>query len=270
VSAPVTREVARVDIPDRSVVLHEDGEIVIGRDTRCTLAFPDEARLSRRAVRIQALETGVMITNLSRTHGLVVDAEGALSRLLPASPEGPTGSYVLGNGTAVVSGPSWEGSSFVVTVVVPRRAEVAAPFSSPGHTGTATEEPLRLRTRTKEFLTTLMLCRTRLVDATDLSAPPAVPQLTRQILEATNSWHLLRGFDTDEVTRNRLTGRVHEHLKALRAKLVRSGLVTRGARLTPAMMVDHLVVTGTVTRAHLALLDDDEWLRHQERLWWDV
>ncbi|NMO90374.1 FHA domain-containing protein [Actinomycetospora sp. TBRC 11914] len=264
------RETARIRGGDRTVVLHEDGQAIIGRDAQCTLAFPDEARLSRRAARVQALDTGVMISNLSRTHGLVVDAEGALSRLPPAAPQGPRGSYVLTHGTAVITGPSWDRSPFHVTVVVPQAPSSSTSTPSGVATGTATEEPLQLRTRTKEFLTTMLLCRGRLLDATDLSAPPAVPQLTRQVLEATNSWHLLQAFDTDETTRNRLTGRVHEHLKALRAKLLRAGLAPRGSRLTPAMMVDLLVVSGVVTRAHLALLEDEDWLRHQEALWWDV
>lgn len=268
-SVPTAREVARILAPGRMSALHEGGEVTAGRDARCTLPFPDEARLSRRAVRVEAREPGVLITNLSRTHGLVIDAEGALSRLLPASPAGPTGGYVLARGTAVVSGPSWDGSSFALTITLPA-SEAVEVTAAPHHTGTVTEEPLRLRTRTKEFLTTLLLCRARLADATDISSPPAVPQLTRQVLEATNSWHLLRDFDTDASTRSRLTGRVHEHLKALRVKLVRSGLVGRDTRLTPAMMVDLLVSSSIVTRAHLSLLEDETWLRDQERLWWDA
>ena len=79
-----------------------------------------------------------------------------------------------------------------------------------------------------------------------------------------------RELDTDEATRKRLTGRIHEHLKALRVKLVRGGLAERGARLTPSVMVDLLLACGAITRSHLRLLDDEAWLRAQEAQWWDA
>jgi hypothetical protein len=36
------------------------------------------------------------------------------------------------------------------------------------------------------------------------------------------------------------------------------------------MMVDLLVSSGIVTRGHLRLLEDEAWLRDQERLWWEA
>lgn len=99
---------------------------------------------------------------------------------------------------------------------------------------------------------------------------PEVPQLTRAVLEATNSRYLLHALEHDEATRKRLTGRIHERLKALRVKLVRGGLAERGARLTPAVMVDLLLAGGAITRSHLRLLDDEARLRAQEAQWWDA
>ena len=194
--------------------------------------------------------SGVLITNLGATHGLVVDADGAVSRLPAASTGG-----VLTRGRAEVSGPAWGTSTFGLTVVV-EAPSLPMPTFEGAVGATVTSEPLRLRTGTKEFVTALMLCRQRLLDPTDTAAPPPVPELTRHVLGATNSWHLLHELDTDDRARARLTGRVHEHLKALRVKIVRSGLAERGVRLTPVEMVDLLVAAGAVTRQHLALLDD--------------
>jgi hypothetical protein len=174
---------------------------------------------------------------------------------------------VLTRGRAEVSGPAWGASTFGVTVVVDAPSRPLPTFEG-AVSATVTSEPLRLRTGTKEFVTALMLCRQRLLDPTDTAPPPPVPELTRHVLEATNSWHLLHELDTDERARARLTGRVHEHLKALRVKIVRSGLAERGVRLSPVEMVDLLVAAGAVSRQHLALLNDREWLAAQEAQWW--
>lgn len=266
-SAPPVRDVAHLLARDgRTVVVPIDRTIVLGRDPGCDLAFPEESRLSRRAVQVEWSSAGVLVTNLSTTHGLVVEADGAVSRL-PAAPRTAAIGGVLTRGRAEISGPAWGRSTFGVTVVVD--APPVPPALLDGAVNsTVTSEPLRLRTHTKEFVTALMLCRRRLEDPTDTSPPPPVPELTRLVLEATNSWHLVHELQADERTRARLTGRVHEHLKALRVKIVRSGLAERGARLSPAEMVDLLVAAGTVTRQHLELLDDAEWLAHQEQQWW--
>ncbi len=264
-SAPPVRDLARVTTRDgRSVPVPDDEPIVAGRDEGCALGFPDESRLSRRAVQLEWSGSGVLITNLSSTHGLLVDADGAVSRLPAASTGG-----VLTRGCAEVSGPAWGASTFGLTVEVDA-SPVAMPVFEGAVGSTVTSEPLRLRTGTKEFVTALMLCRHRLLDPTGAAPPPPVPELTRHVLEATNSWHLLHELDSDELVRARLTGRIHEHLKALRVKIVRSGLAARGARLAPVEMVDLLVVAGAVTRRHLALLDDPAWLAAQEAQWWSA
>jgi hypothetical protein len=266
-TAPPMRDLARVLARDgRTVLLPDGGSVVLGRDPGCDLAFPEESRLSRRAVQLESSAAGVLITNLSTTHGLVIDADGAVSRLPAAPTTGATGGVVT-RGRAELSGPAWGASTFGVTVVVDT-PPVAVPVPDGVVNSTVTSEPLRLRTQTKEFVTALMLCRRRLLDATDTAPPPQVPELTRLVLEATNSWHLVHELETDERTRSRLTGRVHEHLKALRVKIVRSGLAERGARLSPGEMVELLVAAGTVTRQHLNLLEDPAWLAHQEQQWW--
>ncbi|WP_433802967.1 hypothetical protein [Actinomycetospora sp. CA-084318] len=247
--------------------LEINDRLVIGRDETCALSFPTETRLSRRALAVVPSGGGAVLTCLSRTHGLVVDADGAVSRLPPAADDGPAGGYVLTRGSATVTGPSRGASPFSLTITAAAAAPAVVTMDP---TGTATSEPVRLRTHTKEFVTALLLCRHRLLDATNLAPPPEVPELTRAVLAATNSWHLVAALDRDEATRKRLTGRIHEHLKALRVKLVRGGLAERGARLTASVMVDLLLATGAITRSHLRLFDDEAWLRAQEAQWWDA
>ena len=258
---------ARVAAGDRVAHLEPGSELLIGRDVRCEVPIPDEGRLSRRAVRLRSRDGGVVVTNLSHTHAVVIDAHGSVSRLEPAGPEGADGGFVLSHGAARLSGPSWGQSTFTVCISVEAGGARTALPAWPA--GSATEEPLRLQRRTKEFVVALLLCRHRLEDPTGAAVPAPVPQLTREILEATNSWHLVRDYDVDERTRVRLTRRIHEHLKTLRSKLVRSGLAPDGESISQPLMVSLLIDSGAVRRQDLALLGDDDWLRRQEQQWWN-
>ncbi|PVZ04550.1 hypothetical protein [Actinomycetospora cinnamomea] len=250
-----------------SAVLTARRHLTVGRDATCDISFPGEARLSRRAVHLSWNGFGVVIANISRTHGLTVTAAATTARLPSRSEAGPTTGFFLASGTATIAGPSWPGSPFLVTVEV--GAGQLAPGSAVNVALSATRQPFRLRTDTKEFLTALMLCRPRLEDPAGNATPPAAPQLTRQILEVTNSWHLVRQFDVDESVRKTLTGRVHEHLKGLRAKVLRHALVPGGTPLPPPALVDVLIASEAVTPLHLELLEDDAWLEWQESQWWE-
>lgn len=264
----VGEALARVAGADgHSAVLTARRHLTIGRDAGCDISFPQEARLSRRAVHLSWNGFGVVIANVSRTHGLTVTAAATTARLPSRSASGPTTGFFLASGTATIAGPSWPGSPFLVTVEV-GGGEVAA-GSALNVALSTTHQPFRLRTDTKEFLTALMLCRPRLEDAAAAVTPLPVPQLTRQILEVTNSWHLVREFDVDESVRKTLTGRVHEHLKGLRAKVLRHGLVPEGTALSPAALVEVLVASEALTPVHLELLTDDAWLEWQESQWWE-
>ncbi|WP_433802896.1 FHA domain-containing protein [Actinomycetospora sp. CA-084318] len=246
------------------------GELLIGRDVRCEIPVPDEGRLSRRAVRLRSRDGGVVVTNLSHTHAVLVDAHGTVSRLEPVGPEGADGGFVLRAGSARLTGPSWGRSPFAVWITVEgaHHRTVLPGWTAGGVSVTA--EPLRLQRRTKEFVVALLLCRHRLEDPTSAAPPPPVPKLARDVLEATNSWHLVRDYDVDERTRLRLTRRMHEHLKTLRAKVVRSGLAEEGAELPPMLLVSLLLDSGAVRRDDLALLSDEAWLERQEQQWWDA
>lgn len=259
---------ARVTGPGGAVAVLTPGRpLTVGRDTACDLSFPGEARLSRRAAHLSWNGFGVVIANLSHTHGLTVTAAATTARLPSRSASGPTTGFFLASGTGTITGPSWPDSTFSVIVEV--GAAPVSPASAVNLALSETHEPFRLRPDTKEFLTALMLCRPRLEDPAGAATPPPVPQLTRQVLEVTNSWHLLREFTIDESLRTTLVGRVHEHLKGLRAKVLRHGLVAEGTRLPPPALVEVLVASEAVTPAHLALLDDDAWLEWQEAHWWE-
>jgi len=247
--------------------LTERRPLSVGRDRACDLSFPDEARLSRRAAHLSWNGFGVVIANVSHTHGLTVSAAATTARLPSRSASGPTTGFFLASGTATIAGPSWPDSLFLVTVEVGNVP--GSPVSAADLGLSVTNQPFRLRSNTKEFLTALMLCRPRLEDPGGAAMPPPVPQLTHQILEVTNSWHLLREFTVDESVRATLTGRVHEHLKGLRAKVLRHGLVPQGTKLPPAALVEVLVVSEAVTPAHLELLHDEAWLEWQEAHWWE-
>jgi hypothetical protein len=58
------------------------------------------------------------------------------------------------------------------------------------------------------------------------------------------------------------------YVSGLRAKIQRGDLVAAGTRLTPAVLVEVLVVNEAVTTRDLDLLDDPAWLAWQEAHWW--
>lgn len=272
VSPPLTPETparGKVIARDgRATVLLEGQPLHVGRDTTCDLSFPNEARLSRRAAHLSWNGFGVVIANVSRTHGLTVATPGCTIRLASRSDTSPATGFFLAGGTATVTGPSWPETTFEFTV------ELGA--DAPRHAGStnlalsATREPLRLKPFTKEFITALLLCRPRLLDPSGTTPPPPVPHLTHQILEVTNSWHLLREIETDENARRRLTGRVQEHIKGLKSKITRNGVVPQDTRITHSVLVEILVATEAITIKHLDRLEDPSWLEWQESNWWHV
>lgn len=263
--APAVRAVVQ-GLHGAVATVDEHRAVSVGRDPACDISFPHEARLSRRAVHISWNVRGIVIANHSRTHGLSVSTATSTARL-PSRAAGPGTGFFLAQGLARVTAPTWVDSRFEVTVEVRRGADSLPSLVDPALSTTA--QALELEPYTKEFLTALMLCRPRLTNPADLAPPPPVPHLTRRILETTNSWHLLREMTLDEAVRTRLTGRVHEHLKGLRAKIARHGLAPPHVPISPAVLVDVLTGSETITASHLDLLDDPGWLGWQETHWWE-
>lgn len=272
----------------RVVVLTHDGatyrelrpqqRMTFGRAPDCDLVFDGDSRLSRRAGQIHHLGPVVAVTNLSSSHSLFVHAEGSTrERLLPTGQAPEPASRFLTSGTHEVTSPRWEDSGCRIVITVDPPAAPAGPPPDLDDTPadrSQTVVALNLNPATKEFATALVLCRPKLLDGPTAQVPP-VPELTRAVLVATGSQHLLDRFDSGSrpsptsgrSDRDKLVGRVHDHLKQLRAKVFAAELTTT-RELRPHELADVLIENDVVTPAHLGLLTDPEWLTTQESLWW--
>jgi hypothetical protein len=257
---------ARVTTHDGATVLELRylDRLTFGRDPGGDLVFLDDFELSRRAGELRHDGTGVAVSNLSRVHSLFVNSLAGSIRLAPARENTAPGAYVMTDGIFEITVRNWALSGCRILVEVDsvsiKEQIVQGEPTSP------TVFPLRLNPETKEFVTALILCKPKLL-AGPATPVPTVPELTRQILEVTNSWHLLQSFDTDPTARAQLTGRIHEHLKQLRKKLSNRGLAPQGA-LAPPALADVLINNDIIVPAQLALLDDSKWQTAQANIWW--
>jgi hypothetical protein len=241
-----------------------DQQLRFGRDRVVDVRFPEESRLSRLAGTIRAVQDGVVVTNLSATHDIHVRTVTEILRLSPRTADQPVASVLLGGGTAAVTWPGSRTSSIGITQHVSPGTGIAITRTL---TGCATFLPLTLNEATKEFAVALFLCLPRLRGVPGETATPSVPELTRQILLGTNSFHLVQAFDGSRDTRTKLANRTHEHLKSLRDKLIQAQLAPQGAALSPESIADLLVDHNVLTVRHTELLGDGEWLTQQERNW---
>lgn len=242
--------------------------LTFGRDPTADLCFPGDGRLSRHAGEVRWGDDGVLVCNLSRGHSLFVATSTGSAELEPVGDQGSAAAFVLRGGVATVSLP-WPDSDWTLVVELAGLPRVA-PEPSARSAPTTADHAFQLQEDTKLFVTALMLCRSRLT-ATPGGSPvtPSVPELTRQILEVTDSHHLLRQFDdTEGAARKRLTGQVHDQLKELRAKILKHGLAPSGSRLPPAALAELLIRSRIITKRHLLLLGDPEWRTAQYRRWW--
>jgi len=92
--------------------------------------------------------------------------------------------------------------------------------------------PLYLDPNTKLFLVALLWCRPWLIDPARTTPLPRTPEIARAALEVTDAHYQLEQFDHDPLFRDRLAARVGEHVKVLRRKINRRGLVRTGTRLS--------------------------------------
>jgi hypothetical protein len=262
---------ARVHTADGdSVDVPSGGRLVFGRGPDADLVVVAGRGLSRRAGVIAALDGGVLVTNVSRTHALYAVGEAYRIRLprVEAGAE-PVGGWFVRTGTLEV------GSQAMLDDASPLRIEVVggADDTLPGAgedrpAGDATLLPLRLDPDTKVFLVALMWCRPWLVDPTRTTPLPRTPEIARAALEVTDAYYELERFDSDPAFRDRLSARVGEHLKALRQKIAERGLVRPGVRLSDEVVAEVLLEYAVITAADLARLDDPAWCTRQEDLWW--
>jgi len=243
--------------------------VAFGRDPTTDLCFPGDNRLSRYAGEIKWGSDGLLVTNVSSKHSLFVESPTGRAELEPSAEYAAAAAFVLSGGTATVSLP-WSESGCRLLVEIrsgsPPRDQPQRPIPC---ALTTTDNLFLLQENSKLFVTALLLCRPRLTGApTGLAVTPSMPELTRQILVATDSFHLLQEFDEGGPGRDRLTGRVHDQLKELRVKLVRHGLAAPGSRLPASALAELLVRHRIVTRRHLLLLGDPTWRAAQYERWW--
>lgn len=242
--------------------------LTFGRDPTTDLCFPADSRLSRYAGEIRWGADGVLLTNTSARHSLFVESTSGSAELEPAGPDGSATAFVLSRGHATVAVP-WPESGCRLIVEVLGGDVPEPPAGRNPSAPTTSDHGLRLQEDTKLFVTALLLCRPHLTGpATDPPVTPSIPELSREILVATDSFHLLRDFDDDGPGRDRLTGRVHDQLRELRAKVVRHGLAPTGSRLPPPALAELLVRHRVITRRHLLLLGDAAWRDAQSERWW--
>jgi hypothetical protein len=261
----------------------EPGEsVTFGRSSGCELTFPDDPRLSRRAGRIRHLGPAVEVSNLSVSHSLFVQSQGSpRERLLPAQADAALSSRLLAAGSHEItsrhSGTS--GCRILVEVSALTSSDSLGPY--PTGDRLRTHVALVLNPATKEFATALVLCRDKLLHG-PTAAVPSVPELTRAVLRATGSRHLLARFEQTTRSagpgaggrrprndRDRLVGRIHDHLKQLREKVYTAGLSTT-RELRPHELADVLIENDVIMPAQLELLHDADWLTTQEELWWQT
>lgn len=239
-------------------------QLTFGRGRHADIRFPEQTRLSRLAGSVHGLPEGVAVTNLSANHDLHVRTSSETVRLAPTRSEQPVTSVLVSSGLAIITWPGSDGSSVWIAIQSSLSANARSVRTA---TGAGTVHPLTLNEATKEFAVALFLCRPRLRAVPGETATPSVPELTRQILRGTNSFHLLQRLDADREARTRLTNRTHEHLKTLRDKLIQAGLAPADAALSPESIADLLVDHNVLRSQHLDLLDDEEWLTRQEQNW---
>jgi hypothetical protein len=268
---PSSAMAARVSTPSGLVVgIPEGGRLVFGRGPDADLTISVGRGLSRRAGVIAAVADGVWIANISRTHALYTEGEGYRIRL-PRMENGgdPESGWYLRAGTALIGSRAMldEGQGLSV-MVAGQGGDSGADTGRIRPDGDATVLPLYLDPMTKLYLVALMWCRPWLLDPAATQPLPRTPEIARAALEVTGAYHELERFDTDPGFRDKLSGRVAEHIKVLRRKISERGLIRSDVRLSDEVVVRVLIEHGIITAADLGRLNDPAWCSRQEDLWW--
>jgi hypothetical protein len=274
----MTSPLTRVTAPSGDVTeIAEGGRLVFGRGPDADLVIAADRGLSRRAGMITAEAGGAWVANLSSTHALYAECDGYQIRLPPMETPGePSGGWFIRTGTTLV------GSRAMLDDGQPVRVTVVAGAGGAGGAGTgrgtraaarpdddSTLLPLYLDPNTKLFLVALLWCRPWLIDPTRTTPLPRTPEIARAALEVTDAHYQLEQFDHDPEFRDRLAARVGEHVKVLRRKINRRGLVRTGTRLSDEVAVGVLIEHAIITFSDLGRLSDPSWCSRQEDLWWD-
>jgi hypothetical protein len=269
-STPVT---ARVSTPSGLVVaIPEGSRLVFGRGPDADLTIAAGRGVSRRAGVISAVAGGAWVANISRTHALYTENDGNRVRL-PRMEEGgePSSGWFVRSGTTLIGSRAMLDEGQPLTLMVAGKGDswgLASDVTFLRPDGDSTLLPLYLDPMTKLFLVALMWCRPWLAGPSATTPLPRTPEIARAALEVTGAFHELERFDTDAAFRDRLSGRVAEHVKVLRRKISDRGLVRADTRLSDEVVVGVLIEHGIITPADLTRLTDPAWCSRQEDLWW--
>ena len=268
---PSNLAAARVTTPSGLVVgIPEGSRLVFGRGPDADLTIAAGRGLSRRAGVISVMAAGTWIANISRTHALYAEGDGYRIRL-PRMEERdePTGGWFVRAGTVLVGSRAMLDEGRPLAVIVSGGDDRwGVPADGARGDAEATLLPIYLDPMTKLFLVALMWCRPWLLDPGAVTPLPRTPEIARNALQVTGAYHELERFDTDPAFRDRLSGRVAEHIKVLRHKITDRGLVGTDTRLSDEVVVRLLIEHGIVTAADLGKLNDPAWCSRQEDLWW--
>ena len=267
---PSSAMAARVSTPSGLIVgIPEGSRLVFGRGPDADLTISVGRGLSRRAGVISAIADGVWIANISRTHALYTEGEGYRIRLPRMEDNNdPESGWFLRAGTALVGSRAMLDEGQGLSVMVARQGAWDADTGRIRADGDATVLPLYLDPMTKLYLVALMWCRPWLLDPAATEPLPRTPEIARAALEVTGAYHELERFDTDPGYRDKLSGRVAEHIKVLRRKITERGLIRSDVRLSDEVVVRVLIEHGIITAADLGRLNDPAWCSRQEDLWW--
>jgi len=271
----MTSAVTRVTAPSGDVTeIGEDEQFVFGRGPDADLVIVADRGLSRRAGMISGVRGGAWVANLSNTHALYAESDGYQIRLPPMEAPGePSGGWFIRTGTTLVGSRAMldDGQPVRVTVVssAGSAATTHADTSAARSDDDSTLLPLYLDPNTKLFLVALLWCRPWLIDPTRTTPLPRTPEIARAALEVTDAHYQIEQFDHDPLFRDRLAARVGEHVKVLRRKINRRGLVRTGTRLSDEVAVGVLIEHAIITFSDLGRLSDPSWCSRQEDLWWD-
>jgi hypothetical protein len=270
----------RVLAPDGDeVLMPPQVRLTFGRGQETDMVIAAGPDLSRQAGEIVADVRGAMVMNLSRSHALYVDGDGYHVRLPRADDDGPPGGWLIAHGTAKVGSTAMFRQGLAVRIAAEHaeHAEHAKHAKQPEDPGArppgsrsdnGTTQPLMLRPDTKLFLVALLLCRPWLLDQSHATALPTSRQIARQALEFASARYQVELFDRDKSFRARIVEQVNDHLKYLRERVLASGLIPGGTRLTPAATAEVLIASDVVTHADLSVIEQPRWRSRQEDLWW--
>lgn len=240
---------------------------------------PGDRRLSRRAGEITVDAGGVRIVNLSSKQVLVVQSGnvelGGTApphrepvRLRARLPGDPAEACVLSAGSALVGSALMLQDLRAVHVRLPGPGTAPGPVLPPGSGHrSSTVAAITMNPETREFMVALQLCAPWLRNTSKVDALPSGPEIGPLALESAGQAYLARRVRQDPELRERLNGKVHDHLKALRKKLAARALLPAEGTIGNTAVAAALINYDILGCRHLALLENAYWKDVQANKW---